>query len=162
MHEQALNEHGVALCWGTLHRGCAHPCVPSKQCAPPQTLKGFGVLAQLSPECKALVEMANPPDSYEVYTTAISAAAISTQIKTIESKLGLQVCPTSPACTVGAPCTSSASQRKASCRALHPPVCCDVPWQCTCNYARLLCIAGVHVPMNQMHACTATCLFCAR
>ena len=54
--------------------------------------------AQLSPECKALVEMANPPDSYEVYTTAISAAAISTQIKTLESKLGLQARRKSPAC----------------------------------------------------------------
>ena len=40
--------------------------------------------------------MANPPDSYEVYTTAISAAAISTQIKTIESKLGLQARPQAP------------------------------------------------------------------
>lgn len=48
-------------------------------------------LAQLSAECHALVEMANPPDSFEVYKTAISAAAISTQIKAIESRLGLRV-----------------------------------------------------------------------
>ncbi len=34
--------------------------------------------------------MASPPDSYEVYTTAISAAAVSTQIKAIESRLGLK------------------------------------------------------------------------
>lgn len=71
-----------------------------EQCVPPsQTLRSWRV-AQLSPECKALVEMANPPDSYEVYTTAISAAAISTQIKTIEAKLGLQARTMCPACPV--------------------------------------------------------------
>jgi len=57
--------------------------------------------AQLTPECQALVEMASPPDSYEVYTTAISAAAVSTQIKAIESRLGLKARPRpcSHACT---------------------------------------------------------------
>ena len=48
-------------------------------------------VAQLSGECQALVVMSNPPDSFEVYNTAISAAAITTQIKGIESKLGLKV-----------------------------------------------------------------------
>jgi len=61
--------------------------------------------AQLTPECQALVEMASPPDSYEVYTTAISAAAVSTQIKAIESRLGLKARPALPAClhAAGAP-----------------------------------------------------------
>ncbi|KAK9821811.1 hypothetical protein WJX81_008502 [Elliptochloris bilobata] len=66
------------------------PWVPAGSAPAPPT-------GQLSAECQVLVEMANPPDSYEVYTTAISAAAVSTQIKAIESRLGLQEGTLTPA-----------------------------------------------------------------
>ena len=54
----------------------------------------------LKPECEALVLLAEPGDVYAHYNVAMSAAAVSTQIKAIEQKLGLKVrapsCPGSP------------------------------------------------------------------
>lgn len=47
--------------------------------------------SKLAPECDALVRLAEPGDVYAHYNTAMSAAAISTQIKTIEQRLGLKV-----------------------------------------------------------------------
>ena len=45
----------------------------------------------LKPECEALVVLAEPGDVYAHYNAAMSAAAVSTQIKAIEQKLGLKV-----------------------------------------------------------------------
>jgi hypothetical protein len=63
-----------------------------------------GALAKksgLAPECEALVLLAEPGDVYAHYNAAMSAAAVSTQIKAIEQRLGLKArgcppCPTRP------------------------------------------------------------------
>lgn len=52
--------------------------------------------SKLAPECEALVKLAEPGDVYAHYNTAMSAAAISTQIKSIEQRLGLEVSSTLP------------------------------------------------------------------
>ena len=52
--------------------------------------------SKLSPGCDALVRLAEPGDVYAHYNTAMSAAAVSTQIKAMEQRLGLKVrmaCP---------------------------------------------------------------------
>ena len=50
--------------------------------------------SSLSPACDALVRLAEPGDVYAHYNRAMSAAAVSTQIKAIEQRLGLKVgCP---------------------------------------------------------------------
>lgn len=48
-------------------------------------------MSKLAPACDALVRLAESGDVYAHYNTAMSAAAISTQIKTIEQRLGLKV-----------------------------------------------------------------------
>ena len=48
--------------------------------------------SKLAPDCEALVRLAEPGDVYAHYNTAMSAAAVSTQIKSIEQRLGLKVC----------------------------------------------------------------------
>ncbi len=48
-------------------------------------------VSKLAPACDTLVRLAEPGDVYAHYNTAMSAAAISTQIKTIEQRLGLKV-----------------------------------------------------------------------
>ena len=53
--------------------------------------------SKLSPACDALVRLAEPGDVYAHYNRAMSAAAVSTQIKAIEQRLGLKVgCPLLP------------------------------------------------------------------
>jgi hypothetical protein len=47
--------------------------------------------SKLSPACDALVRLAEPGDVYAHYNAAMSAAAVSTQIKAIEQRLGLKV-----------------------------------------------------------------------
>ena len=47
--------------------------------------------SKLSPACDALVRLAEPGDVYAHYNRAMSAAAVSTQIKAIEQRLGLKV-----------------------------------------------------------------------
>ena len=47
--------------------------------------------SKLSPACDALVRLAEPGDVYAHYNTAMSAAAVSTQIKAMEQRLGLKV-----------------------------------------------------------------------
>ncbi|CAL5218414.1 g90 [Coccomyxa viridis] len=46
--------------------------------------------SKLSPACDALVRLAEPGDVYAHYNRAMSAAAVSTQIKSIEQRLGLK------------------------------------------------------------------------
>ncbi|CAK0736969.1 hypothetical protein CVIRNUC_000833 [Coccomyxa viridis] len=46
--------------------------------------------SKLSPGCDALVRLAEPGDVYAHYNTAMSAAAVSTQIKAMEQRLGLK------------------------------------------------------------------------
>ena len=52
--------------------------------------------SKLSPGCDALVRLAEPGDVYAHYNTAMSAAAVSTQIKAMEQRLGLKVRETHP------------------------------------------------------------------
>ena len=47
--------------------------------------------SKLSPACDALVRLAEPGDVYAHYNRAMSAAAVSTQIKAMEQRLGLKV-----------------------------------------------------------------------
>ena len=47
--------------------------------------------SKLSPACDSLVRLAEPGDVYAHYNRAMSAAAVSTQIKAIEQRLGLKV-----------------------------------------------------------------------
>lgn len=47
----------------------------------------------LAPECEALVALAEPGDVFAHYTTAMRAAAVSTQIKALEHKMGLKARP---------------------------------------------------------------------
>ena len=47
--------------------------------------------SKLSPACDSLVRLAEPGDVYAHYNRAMSAAAVTTQIKAIEQRLGLKV-----------------------------------------------------------------------
>ncbi len=42
---------------------------------------------KLSPQCEALVVLAEPTDAYSAYQTSLSASAVSSQIKSLEKKL---------------------------------------------------------------------------
>jgi hypothetical protein len=44
---------------------------------------------KLSPQCEALVVLAEPQDAYSAYQTSLSASAVSSQIKSLEKKLGV-------------------------------------------------------------------------
>ena len=42
---------------------------------------------KLSPQCGALVVLAEPQDAYNAYKSSLSASAVSSQIKSLEKKL---------------------------------------------------------------------------
>lgn len=45
----------------------------------------------LTAPCKALVQLSAPGDVYAAYDNTLSATAVATHLKSIESKLGLKV-----------------------------------------------------------------------
>lgn len=48
-----------------------------------------GVSASLSPRCQDLVLLAEPTDAFAQYQTSLSASTVSSQVESLEAKLGL-------------------------------------------------------------------------
>ena len=86
----------------------------------------------LAAECEALVLLAEPGDVFAHYNVAMNAAAISTQIKTLEQKMGLKVGEWSKERTFELSCLCTYHAHRAPDSCLH--VCffgcrtCQAPW----------------------------------
>ena len=48
---------------------------------------------KLEAQCDALVQLAEPGDAFSAFTASMNASAIASHVKSIESTLGLKVCP---------------------------------------------------------------------